>query len=1405
MKKTKRCLALLIAMVMTATVCIGNGPVTAFADETETAEGSVTEESESNTEKSGDKSQLEEADNKEENNEANEDVEEKETRNADCSEGDNTESPLDMKAIEEAAGLFEQLPAAPEVEDMSEEEFNETMQQVTDAINAFDGLGTEECDYFIENYPDLYKAVMEDLSNALAKTQQGEISTNSLLPLEEVEAYLILSGYTKEELANMSIDRILDMLENSDGKSIEIKPGNATKAWLYFEDTDSGVEEYTEYALGKNEVVDLSQYYNSGEKTFQLEIIVGNKGQLNEQNIRYIVTVHLSDEIEIDINDLTPCVYAEYSGIGREYIAPGSLDRSVNDEYIYNVPTGTYKSLWSFGYALEEVVTCNRALLFFDSEAIKDPRVSVKVEDCSDNFADVTDKIVSHDKENADTGYEFKNEVNMFYVTYYMGEDILKEAYVAILVSGGYLKCEAAMNSIADGEKTDVVYNMTETESDVTTDENGVIVGTRTNYTFELKQGFDADDDYNLNLTVFGGRGAEDNCNGYIQKAVEGYYTSIDEVSELPDIKEELFDDGYRQNYGGDGIGITLFFGNDYPGPHKFWQFSIKNIDYSEEWREYTETPIIGASDPWFRVTGANDNEGNVYDTYIIENGKNINIDTMYGYGYQTVFINEDTDSFVPTFWKADDEAISIDRIYANGREFQEGSELSFPEGENTLDATFSVIITDKNGSHTKNYDITFVKKASGPQLYVAGPLAPDVRSVFLDEYHEYKHDIFIANIGDEPLTDLWLDLDATNVELDDYWTIGGDGNNTLEACPDDFAEELESTDYGELSNVAKIRLIPPSTGKGEIEGTLKIYSGKEGDAANSELLATIILSDLAQNPEIETTEVDDAVKYVPYSYLITTDNMYDWVNVSYELTSGSLPDGVELIEETGELYGVPQETGSFTFTVSTYFESTSENYAFDSSEVELTLTVNENTDDNVFNATDASDNYSILDAIGTEATPGDHHYILEDYSDGQMFRSEGEFDQFVDVWLNGEKLERDVDYTAEEGSTRITISAQTFENKANKNGERNTIAAEYRTKDPDSKNDSDNGNKLKKTSQNFYIHTHSYNGEVTTEPTCTETGVKTYTCSCGSKYTETIPALGHTAGEGEITQKLTCTQDGETSYYCTRCGVLMETKVTPATGHDYEITVTPGKDCATEGIRTGVCRKCGDTYTERIPATGHKYLAEVTTEPTETEDGLRTYTCSVCGDSFTEVIPALGDGTHLHTYDEGVVTKEATCLENGMMTYTCTQCGAIKQETILASGHKFTEEIIEEVTCMEPGLKKLTCEYCGAAYMERIPATGHKYDDGVVTKEPTDTETGIRTYTCTVCGNSYTEVIPMLNSDLARKEAGNNENVNGANADEKSDSVKTGDKTSVAFWMCMMGMASAAAAIGMTMRRRKK
>jgi hypothetical protein len=163
------------------------------------------------------------------------------------------------------------------------------------------------------------------------------------------------------------------------------------------------------------------------------------------------------------------------------------------------------------------------------------------------------------------------------------------------------------------------------------------------------------------------------------------------------------------------------------------------------------------------------------------------------------------------------------------------------------------------------------------------------------------------------------------------------------------------------------------------------------------------------------------------------------------------LPDGLKYYDESSEVYGVPKETGTFVFTV----EKGEYIYTY-------SLTVNENTNMNVYNETD--DGYIIMDAIGTDV--GARDYVLSVPVES-LFRSKGEFDQFVDLWLNGERLELGKDYDAVEGSTKMTIFAQTFENKAKKN-DVNTIAAEFRITDPKKLNDSKDTNPLRVTSQNF-------------------------------------------------------------------------------------------------------------------------------------------------------------------------------------------------------------------------------------------------------------------------------------------------------------------------------------------------
>ena len=78
--------------------------------------------------------------------------------------------------------------------------------------------------------------------------------------------------------------------------------------------------------------------------------------------------------------------------------------------------------------------------------------------------------------------------------------------------------------------------------------------------------------------------------------------------------------------------------------------------------------------------------------------------------------------------------------------------------------------------------------------------------------------------------------------------------------------------------------------------------------------------------------------------------------------------------------------------------------------------------------------------------------------------------------------------------------------------------------------------------------------GVVTTEPTCTEEGVKTYTCSNGETRTETIPIdpNNHDFGEWTTLTPATCTENGSKTRTCSRCNYT-ETEEIPALGHNYE------------------------------------------------------------------------------------------------------------------------------------------------------------------------------------------------------------------------------------------------------------
>ena len=307
---------------------------------------------------------------------------------------------------------------------------------------------------------------------------------------------------------------------------------------------------------------------------------------------------------------------------------------------------------------------------------------------------------------------------------------------------------------------------------------------------------------------------------------------------------------------------------------------------------------------------------------------------------------------------------------------------------------------------------------------------------------------------------------------------------------------------------------------------------------------------------------------------------------------------------------------------------------------------------------------------------------------------------------------------------------------------------------------------------------TAAVTSQVTTEPGCESTGVRTYTATVtfeGQTYTdtktETLPATGHDT-QLVGAKPATCTEDGYTGdEVCKTCGeTVKKGEVIPATGHDTELVGAKDATCTEDGY-TGdeVCKTCGVTVKkgEVIPATGHDNHLVGAKDATCTEDG---YTgdevCTVCQEIVKkgEVIPALGHKTQL------VGAKAATCTEDG---YTgdevCTVCGETvkKGEVIPALGHKTQLVGAKAATCTEDGYTgDEVCKTCGETVTkgEVVKATGHHYKDGK----------------CTDCGEKDPNYQPA------------------------QPGVKTGDASSVTLWVMLLTVSALLAAAVVVLPRRK-
>lgn len=340
----------------------------------------------------------------------------------------------------------------------------------------------------------------------------------------------------------------------------------------------------------------------------------------------------------------------------------------------------------------------------------------------------------------------------------------------------------------------------------------------------------------------------------------------------------------------------------------------------------------------------------------------------------------------------------------------------------------------------------------------------------------------------------------------------------------------------------------------------------------------------------------------------------------------------------------------------------------------------------------------------------------------------------------------------------------------------------------------------------------HSWNaGTVTKQPSCTEKGVKTFTCTrCNATKTEDIAMVAHTPGaaatcttaqtctvcgtvlqdaldhsyteqntsDGYLKSAATCTANAVYYYKCSRCaehGTSTFEKANSALGHDWDDgKIITAATCEGAGLKRYTCKRagCGVTRDETLSATGHTWNTAYTTDTpaTCTNPGSKSIHCAMCNaiqPGTSGAIPVLG-----HQWGEWTQTKAPGCTTLGSETRTCLRDSShTETRDIKATGHSFKWVTDREPTCWQVGLKHEVCSVCGATQSmnTEIAKIAHTHGRWEVTQAPTCTATGIETEYCTV---------PECNAVLSTRTIPENGHTDGEwIVDKDSSCTQTGTK----------------------------
>ena len=263
---------------------------------------------------------------------------------------------------------------------------------------------------------------------------------------------------------------------------------------------------------------------------------------------------------------------------------------------------------------------------------------------------------------------------------------------------------------------------------------------------------------------------------------------------------------------------------------------------------------------------------------------------------------------------------------------------------------------------------------------------------------------------------------------------------------------------------------------------------------------------------------------------------------------------------------------------------------------------------------------------------------------------------------------------------------------------------------------------------------THTYSGVITSYPTCTTEGVKTFTCMlCSHSYTEKIDKYAHSyinknAQPKYLKSEATCTAKavyykscicGEKGTDTFEYGNLVSHTMTSVVENDYLKTAAT---CVDKAIYYKSCSVCGakDTTTfeyGEVNLNNHIGEESTTYEKSTSSVHIKKITCDVCNQlksSTNENHTMNTQNTctlceqHNHNYNQQVASSTylksaATCTAKAVYYKTCV-CGE-KGTTTFESGttisHNMTNIVDatclkEAATCISKNIYYKSCSVCG-------------------------------------------------------------------------------------------------------------